>query len=89
MCKNEGKSSHHTSYPSAHKYKALFSLLSIVTLSLSLLDQAHALFFLSSYIYIVIYTYVRCVQAVSLSRTKKKLFSFFFSRIHTDDREKK
>lgn len=46
---------HHTSYPSGHKYKALFfsfSLRNFVTLSSSLLDQTHALFLSSTRTYI-------------------------------------
>jgi hypothetical protein len=51
-----------------------FSLHSFVTLSLSLLGQMHALFFSSTHTYI--HSYIRCVQAGSLSRTK--IFLFFF-----------
>jgi hypothetical protein len=64
-----------------------FSLRSFVTLSLSFLDQTHALF---SSTHTYIHSYIRCVQEGSLSRTK--IFSFFLlhthTYIHTEDGEK-
>ena len=89
MRESEEKPSHHTSYPNGHKYKALFfsfSLRGFVTLSLSLLDQMHALFFSSTH------TYIHTSDAYKpalWSRTKIFLLFFFFrTYIYTDDVEK-
>ncbi len=71
---------HHIIHPipvatSTRLFLLFFSLRSFVTLSLSLLDQTHALFFFFFHTYI--HSYMRCVQASSLSRTK--IFLFFSS----------
>ena len=80
---------HHTSYPSGHKYKALssFSLRNFVTLSLSFLDQTHALF--SFHIYTYIHSYIRCVQEGSLSRTKIFFFPSLTPYTYVLEMEKK
>ncbi len=75
------------SYPSGHKYKALFFFFFAQFCHIIVVTSRPnaCTFFSSTHTYI--HSSRRCVQASSLSRTKIFLF-FSFTHIHTDDGEK-
>jgi hypothetical protein len=93
MCAR-AKGNHHIIHPILASIRTrlflsslFFSLRSIVTLSLSLLEQAHALFFLP---YIYIYTYIHTSDGYKrLLLSRIKIFLSFFFLLQTVDREKK